>query len=94
MMSDSDKSGGDVGGKYLDITNVGRGSIEKYYDNVAKDYSKAMDAWGYQVPQLMTEVLIEHGKVEPSSDYKVRHAVRRIVSRFTRMRNVPFFADR
>ena len=72
MMSDSDKSGGDVGDKYLDITNVGRGSVEKYYDNVAKDYSQAMDDWGYQVPQLMTEVLIKHGKVQPSSDYKVR----------------------
>jgi len=71
MMSNSDIPEGDVGDKYLDITNVGRGSIEKYYDNVAKDYSKAMDAWGYQVPQLMTEVLIEHGKVKPSSDYKI-----------------------
>ena len=75
MMSENDKSGGDVGDKYLDITNVGRGSVEKYYDNVAKDYSQAMDDWGYQVPQLMTEVLIEHGKVQSSSDYKVRHAI-------------------
>jgi len=61
-----------VGSKYLDITDIERNSTEKYYDNVAEDYAKAMTAWGYCMPQLLTEALLEHGGLEtPYADVKI-----------------------
>ena len=56
----------EVGSKYLDITDIERSSTEKYYDNVAKDYSKAMKAWGYCMPELLADALIQHGGLDKS----------------------------
>ena len=47
------------------------GITEKFYDDFAGDYSEVVRAWGYCMPQLISEALVNHGKLEPSQDVKV-----------------------
>ena len=56
----------EVGSKYMDCTDIERSSMEMYYDNMAKDYSKAVRAWGYCMPELLTDALIQHGRLDKS----------------------------
>ena len=51
----------DVNEKYGDIADIkeqGLDHLEKYYDNVAKDYDRAMRNWGYCMPELLTNVIL------------------------------------
>jgi len=60
-----------IGDKYLGITEVQEQSVESYYDNVAKDYARAMRTWGYCMPELVTNAILQHAKLTPSADVKV-----------------------
>ena len=45
---------------------------EKFYNDFAGDYSEVVRAWGYCMPQLISDALVYHGKLKPSHDVKVK----------------------
>jgi len=45
--------------------------VEKYFDQVCKDYEGAMRFWGYCMPELVSSALIQHGNLKPSKDVKI-----------------------
>ena len=45
------------------VTNMG--AVEKYYDNIAMNYEHAMRSWGYYMPEMAIDSLIEHGGMSP-----------------------------
>lgn len=58
--------------KYTDITGVNRCNVEDYFDKVAIDYDKAMRNWGYCLPQILSNTILEKAKVDPKAGPKVR----------------------
>lgn len=46
-------------------------NVEEYFDNVYKVYDKAMKNWGYCMPELLSNSLIEHGSIKPSDSVKI-----------------------
>jgi len=45
--------------------------VEQYFNRVCKDYANAMRLWGYCMPELVTNALVDHGKLKPSSNMKI-----------------------
>ena len=69
---------GDVSGEYwfsgekgnFDYRNpekvgTNTATVKKYYDNIAINYEHVMRSWGYYMPEMVIDSLIEYGSLTP-----------------------------
>jgi predicted TPR repeat methyltransferase len=51
----------------MSVQGTGINSVAEYYDNLAEDYDTAVRAWGYCLPECVTEALLKHTTLEPEA---------------------------
>ena len=57
------------GSNLMNVQGTGPSTVADYYDKLAEDYDDAVRAWGYYLPEAVTEALMKHAGLQlPSED--------------------------